>query len=75
MPTYQRPLSGELKMVCHISSAGRLTCYVLHLPSQFSSFGNRLLTKFELVVTDDELLDGDWGQVLIRAAQGAAAGL
>jgi len=73
--TIQRTLRGELKMVCHITEAGRMSCYVLHLPSTLSSYGNKLLTKFELELSDEELLDGDWGSALVRAAQGAAMGL
>lgn len=71
----QRPLVGELKMVCHISEGGRMSCYVLHLPSTMSSYGNKLLTKFDLMLTDEELLDGDWGGALVRAAEGAQMGL
>ena len=75
MRDVQRPLTGELKMVCHIYGTGRMEVYVLHLPSLKSSFGNKLLTKFGLTLTDEELLDADWARLLERAAGGAAMGL
>jgi len=71
----QRPLTGEFKLVMHVSGSGRASCYVLHLPSRTSSYGNVLLSKFDLWLSDQELLDGDWGSLLARAALGAQAGL
>jgi len=71
----QRALSGEFKMVIHVSASGRASCYVLHLPSMKSSYGNKLLAKFDLWLTDQELLDGDWGSLLERAGASASFAL
>src|SRR5207237_8137156 len=56
MRDVQRPLTGELKMVCHVYPTVRLEVSVLHLPSFTSSFGNKLLTKFGLTLPAEELL-------------------
>ena len=71
----QRSLLGEYKMVIHVTNSGRASCYVLHLPSTTSSYGNTLLSKFELFLTDEELLEGDWASMLERAAQATILGV
>lgn len=71
----ERSLAGEWKLVMHVSQAGRATCYLLHLPSTRSSYGNKLMAKFDLMLTDEEMLDGDWVGLIERCANGAAFGL
>ena len=68
----QGSLSGELKVVIHISEGGSADAYLLHLPSRRSSYGNTLLAKCRLFLTDEELLEGDWGRRLDRVAGGLA---
>jgi len=71
----QRALSGEYKMVIHVSASGVASCYVLHLPSRTSAYGNALLAKFDVFLSGEELLDGDWCSLLERAAATAAHGI
>jgi len=63
----QRALSGEYKLVIHVGPSGTAACYLLHLPSRTSAYGNSLLAKYEFGLTDQELLDGDWGGLIERA--------
>lgn len=71
----QKPLAGEYKIVIHVSQSGRATCYALHLPSTTSSYGNTLLGRSEVFLSDVELMDGDWGSLLERAAGALAEGV
>lgn len=62
-------MRGEWKLVVHVYRTGSLDAYLLHLPSTRSSYGNKLVSKCHLGLTDDEIVDNDWPRMLERVLQ------
>lgn len=59
---------GEWRLNLIVSATGRVEVYLVHRPQRGSSFGASLKAKDHLICTDQELLDGDWPNMLVRAA-------
>lgn len=70
----QRPLGGQYRLVVQLDSSGNVGAYLIHHPHSPSMYGAALLGRYNLYVTDQELLDGDWQALLERALQAVIHG-
>lgn len=62
-------IRGEWKLVVHVHGTSSLDAYLLHLPSTRSSYGNKLVSRAHLCLTEDEVMDNDWPHMLERVLQ------
>lgn len=67
--TRQQTLTGSWRLQVDVYETGTACGYLIHRPYTGSAFGAVLLAKPVLYLTDEEILDADWGSMLERLVQ------